>query len=176
MPGESKVRARQSRRRCGRPSLREAPPSGPRRRAGAHPRARERRANSGRPGSSSGSTGLKSGPAMGAWDPARRAAVAAACAALLWAVLVSLFGDVDAFPGGSIFAVFAIFVASSALGTVAELVGLPPLVGGIVAGFCLPSLLVQLSHHFDSFLLPDVVRVRRITPEKSFNMMFLEQH
>ena len=77
---------------------------------------------------------------MGAWDPARRAAVAAACAALLWAVLVSLFGDVDAFPGGSIFAVFAIFVASSALGTVAELVGLPPLVGGIVAGFCLSNI------------------------------------
>ncbi|KAA0158783.1 hypothetical protein FNF31_05195 [Cafeteria roenbergensis] len=77
---------------------------------------------------------------MGAWDPARRAAVAAACAALLWAVLVSLFGDVEAFPGGSIFAVFAIFVASSALGTVAELVGLPPLVGGIVAGFCLSNI------------------------------------
>lgn len=61
-------------------------------------------------------------------------------AVLLWAVLVSLFGDVEAFPGGSIFAVFAIFVASSALGAVAELVGLPPLVGGIVAGFCLSNI------------------------------------
>lgn len=59
---------------------------------------------------------------------------------IAWLTLISLFGPTEALPGGSMFALAAIFVAASVLGKISEVIGLPALLGSLVAGFALSNI------------------------------------
>jgi len=68
------------------------------------------------------------------------ALMALTVAGIAWATLISLFGPAEALPGGSIFALAAIFAGATALASVGEMMGLPALVGALVAGFALSNI------------------------------------